>query len=136
MFIRFRQSLIMLTLFFPGVLPLVSGTKPAEDHIVSASDLRQAVQSAAQTREANLAKIEKFFSTDSAKTAFATVKLDPTKVSRAVALLNDDEIAHLAAQTDRIQNDVAAGSLSNQEITYILIALATAVLILVIVAAK
>jgi hypothetical protein len=42
----------------------------------------------------------------------------------------------LVARTDKLQHDVAAGALSNQQITYILIALATAVIILVIVAAR
>jgi|SRR5690242_15064844 hypothetical protein len=136
MFFHFRQSLTMLMLFFLGVLPLLSGTKPAEDHLVTASDLRQAVRTAAQSRDANLAKIEKFFSTEAAKNAFETVKLDPAKVTGALALLSDEELARLAVQSEKIQNDVAAGALTNQQITYILIALATAVLILVIVAAR
>jgi len=71
-----------------------------------------------------------------ARKAFETVKLDPAKVSQALAFLNDDELARLAAQSEKIQHDVAAGALTNQQITYILIALGTAVIILVIVAAR
>jgi hypothetical protein len=51
-------------------------------------------------------------------------------------LLNDKELARLAAQAEKVQADVAAGALDNhQQISYIIIALATAVLILVIVVA-
>ena len=39
----------------------------------------------------------------------------------------------LAAQTRQIQNDFAAGALTNQQITYILIALGTAVIVLIAV---
>ena len=56
------------------------------------------------------------------------------QVTAALPLLGDEELAQLASRAERAQADFAAGALSNQEITYILIALATAVIILVIVA--
>ena len=43
------------------------------------------------------------------------------------------ELAKLAQQTRHVQNDFAAGVLTNQQITYILIALATAVIVLIAV---
>jgi len=51
-------------------------------------------------------------------------------------MLNDQELARLAARAEKANSDFAAGSLTNQELTYIVIALGTAVLILVIVAAR
>jgi len=131
---RFRQSLTVFMLFSLCVLPVVC--EAADDHIVPSPVLHQAVRIGAEARQTNLAKIEKFFSTEPAQNAFQTARIDPAKVSRAIALLNDEEVARLAAQSDKIQNELAAGALSNQQITYILIALATAVIILVIVAAK
>jgi hypothetical protein len=62
--------------------------------------------------------------------------MDQSKVRQAVSFLSDEELARLAARATRIENDFAAGALNNQQITYILIALATAVVILVIVAAR
>ena len=50
--------------------------------------------------------------------------------------MSDEDLARLAAQSEKLQKDVAAGALTNQQITYILIALGTAVIILVIVAAR
>lgn len=131
----FRQLPIMLVMLLPlCALPLLSQTTAEGDHIVPAPVLHQSVRSAAQAREANLVKIEKLFSSEPAQNAFRTVKIDPAKVTRGISMLSDDEIARLAAQSEKIQNDLAAGALSNQQITYILIALATAVIILVIVA--
>jgi len=134
MFLRIRHLPTMLVLLSLGILPLLSETPP--DHIVAAPDLHQAVHSAAQARQDNLAKLDKFFASEPARKALETVKLDPVKVSQALTLLSDEEIANLVARSDKMQSDVAAGSLTNQQITYILIALGTAVIILVIVAAR
>ena len=59
-----------------------------------------------------------------------------SKIEKAFPQLSDEELARLALQTDKIQNDLAAGALTNQQLTYMTIALATAVIILIIVAAK
>ena len=134
MFSRFRPLLITLILSTMVVMPLISQT--TSDHIVPAPDLHQAVHAAAQARQDHLTRLDKFFTSEPARKAFETVKLDPAKVSQALAFLNDDELARLAAQSEKIQHDVAAGALTNQQITYILIALGTAVIILVIVAAR
>jgi hypothetical protein len=129
-----RLLLLITSILLFLVLPL--GAESAPDHIVSVPVLRQAVRSAAQARQENLAKLDRFFASRPATKALDTVKLDRAKVSSALNLLSDDELARLAARSTKIQKDITAGALSNQEITYILIALATAVIILVIVEAK
>jgi Flp pilus assembly protein TadB len=105
----------------------------AQDHVVSSSDLRKDVSQAAQTRQAQEAKIEEFLRTPQAKKALAAASIDYKTVQKGVPLLNDREVAELSARADKAQKDFAAGSLTNQELTYIVIALATAVIILVIV---
>jgi hypothetical protein len=128
-----RQFMIVFTLLTAGVVPLLSQTASNGDHIISTGDLQKAVRAAALTRQDNLAKIDQFFASEPARKAFETFKLDPVRVSQAVSFLSDEELARLAAQTGKLQHDVAAGALTNQQITYILIALATAVIILVLV---
>jgi hypothetical protein len=91
---------------------------------------------AAQARLNRIETLEKFLSSETARKALREAALDPQKVKGAVALLGDEELARLSAQAEKIQTDFAAGALSNQEITYIIIALSTAVLILIIVAAR
>lgn len=61
--------------------------------------------------------------------------MDAAEIVSAVSVLDDESLSRLAAQAFDAQQDVAAGSLTNQQLTYIVIALGTAVLILVIVAA-
>jgi hypothetical protein len=107
----------------------------AQASVVSPSELRQALTTAAQTRQKNVNDVRSFFASQPARAALKAGKVDYQKVDKAVATLSPEEIARLAAKTNQIQQDFAAGALTNQELTYIVIALGTAVLVLLIVAA-
>jgi hypothetical protein len=89
---------------------------------------------AAQTRQKNLDDVRSFFSSEPVRAALKTGKVDYQKVDKAVATLDADELARLAARTSQIQKDFAAGALTNQQLTYVVIALASAVIVLLIVA--
>lgn len=117
------------------LLPAMA-TWAAETHVVPIAELHARAVSASDWRQCDLAKLDLFFSADPARQALHSVKLDGAQVHQAVALLSSEELARLASRTDKIQADLAAGALSNQELTYIVIALATAVLVLIIVKAR
>lgn len=127
------QKLMVYTLCL--IFPVMSSLA-AETHVVSAAELHQRAASATQARQDNLAKIGKFLSLPPVQSALGAVKMDSAQVQKAVPLLSDEELARLAARADAAQADFAAGALSNEHLTYIVIALATAVIILVIVEAK
>lgn len=99
------------------------------------ADLQKALCEATSKRHENLAKIDRLLNREPVRKAINNTGLSLSKVERALPQLNDEELTRLAAQADRIEADVAAGSLTNEQLTYIVIALATAVVILVIVAA-
>ena len=128
MHVRFLIFTLILSLLIPQ---FVVGQAKA----VSSSELRQAIAKAAQTRQKHLDEVRKFFSGEPAQAALKSVKVDYQKVEQAVATLSPDEVARLAARANQIQHDFSAGALSNQDLTYIVIALAAAVLVLVVVAA-
>lgn len=136
---RFHQPFLLFSILVVGVVLLTP--KPAaaqsrgEEHVVSPADLRNEIQGKVETRKGLQAKVDKFFSSEQAKQALKTVHLDPQVVRNAVRQLDDEELARLAVRAEKAQSDFAAGALTNQEITYILIALATAVVIIVIVIA-
>jgi exopolysaccharide biosynthesis protein len=121
---------LMVGVVFPPALRV-----RGEDHLVSPSDLHDTLAKSAKTRQTNLEKVQRFFSSERVRQTLTSTKTDLKKVENAVHHLNDAELARLAAQTEKVQADLAAGALDNQEITYILIALAAAVLVLVLVAA-
>lgn len=105
----------------------------AQDHVVSSTELQKDVLSAAQARKDHIASLEKLFSSDQGQQALKSANIDYKIVQNGISSLSDDELARLAARADQAQKDFAAGSLTNEQITYILIALATAVIILIIV---
>jgi len=107
----------------------------AQEHVVTAADLQSELSKSAATRQVNLAKVRNFLSSEPARKALKSAKIDQQKVEKAVPYLSDEELARLAARTDKVQRDMAAGALNNQQITYILIALGTAVLVLILVKA-
>lgn len=130
-----RPFYLLVTLLLVAVLPLPQDLF-AQGHVVSPADLHRDLVAAAQARQNNQAKVLKFFSSEQAQKVLRSANLRYEKVEKAVSQLRDDEIARLAATTEKVQSDFAAGVLTSQQVTYIIIALATAVIILIIVVAR
>jgi hypothetical protein len=57
---------------------------------------------------------------------------DSIQIQKGIAALDANELANLAAKVQKAENDFAAGSLTNEQLTYIVIALATAVVVIII----
>ena len=119
---------LMVGVFFTPALRV-----RGEDHLVSPSDLHDMLAKSAKTRQTNLEKVQRFFSSERVRQTLTSTKTDLKKVENALPRLNDVELARLAAQTEKVQVDLAGGALDNQQITYILIALAAAVVVLILV---
>ena len=117
-------------LMFALQSPLVAATR---NHVVSPAELQQATASAASTRQQNVVKVEKFFSSQQAQKSLKSAHLDPVQIKKAVPSLSNQELARLASRADKAQKDFAAGALTNEQITYILIALGAAVIVLIAV---
>lgn len=132
----FARTLDVLFALLLAALLAIPQDAFAQSHVVSAVDLHRDVVAASRAREVNLAKVEKFFSSDAAQKALKSAHMDSREVQSAVRVLSDQELAQLAARADNSQRDFAAGALTNQQLTYIIIALATAVLIIVLLAAR
>jgi hypothetical protein len=97
----------------------------AQNHIVSQADLRRELREASASRQRDIAKLEKVLLSPDGKKALASFKIDAGKVRNALPLLGDEELARLSSQANRMQADFAAGglSLSNQQVTYIIVGL-------------
>jgi CHASE3 domain sensor protein len=128
----FRRALAIVA---ATTLTPVSGWAQ-QTHVVPLSELQATLVAVAQHRQENISRLERFFTGDSAENALQGARLNGSQIRTAIAMLNDQELARLAARAEKANSDFAAGSLTNQELTYIVIALGTAVLILVIVAAR
>lgn len=121
---------LIAVLAFAIQSPLAAATR---NHVVSPAELQQATASAAHTRQQNIDKVEKFFSSEQSENALKSAHLDPVQIKKAVPSLSDQELARLASRAGKAQQDFAAGALNNQQITYILIAIGAAVIVLIAV---
>jgi hypothetical protein len=140
--LNLRQSLrgaiagVLVTFFFiPSDLIAQSNVaQSVQNHVVSTADLQQQVTATSQARQQNLKTVEQFLSTSVAEKAMKSAKMDAQQVKTAVATLDDQELAQLAARADKAKADFAAGDLSERDL--ILIILGIAVLVLIIVAVR
>lgn len=105
----------------------------AETHIITPSDLQKEAVTASQARSRNLATVKGFLSSERAQKALKSAHLDPEQVKTAVSSLSDQELAQLAARSQKAQADFAAGNLSDRDLIVILIAIAALILIIVAV---
>jgi hypothetical protein len=105
----------------------------AETHVVSPSDLQEQLMEATRDRQNNLNTVRGFLSTATAEKAMKSASIDPQKVQNAVSSLSDEELANLAQRSTKAQADFAAGSLSNRDLIWIILAIAVLVLIIVAV---
>lgn len=126
--VRMLVSCILITLF------AVTPNLPAQTHVVSLADIHKEILNAAQTRQQNLEKMKEFLASEPARTALKSARMDAAQVNAAVSTLSDAELAQLATRMDKVQDDFAAGRLSDRDLMLIL--LGVLVLILIILAVK
>jgi hypothetical protein len=125
--IRILVNCVLITLF------AVPPSLHAQTHVVKPADIHKELVSATQTRQKNLEKARQLFSTEEAQNALKSAGMDPAQVKTVVSTLSDAELAQLASRADKLQQDFAAGQLSNRDLLVILVALAVVILIIVAV---
>jgi len=131
----FRRSVRLSAVLLVALLSGVPNQLFAQEHVVSPDAIQQQLVNTAQQHDRNLATLNQFFGSESAQKSLKAAGISSRQVTTAMAQLSDQELATIAAKANRAQQDFAAGALTNQQITYIIIALATAVIILIIVKA-
>jgi len=135
MSLKLRNPLAMVLMLAFAWLAAPGQSLLADEHAVSATALHQTLMDSAKTRQTNLETVQKFFRSDVVQKTLGHQIVNASKVEKAIPLLNDEELSQLASRCRQVDSDISGGELSNQEITYILIALATAVIVIVLIAA-
>jgi len=123
--VRLLAACFLLTLCATSVL--------AQTHVVSPADIHKELVNAAQTRQKNLQKVGRLFSSDEALKALESARMNPEQVNAAISTLNDDELARLASRADKLDQDFAAGRLDNRDLLFVVLGIAALVLIIVAV---
>lgn len=101
--------------------------------LVTPQELQKATVDASQQRQQNQQTLERLFNSSEAQKALETSHMNPTQVKKAVAGLNDTELAQLAQRATNAQKDFAAGEIDNRDLLLIVVAIAALILIIVAV---
>ncbi len=105
----------------------------AVPHVVSSTDLEKATADASTTRQQNLDSLNRFLSSDQARRAMQSARINPQQVKNAVTGLTDEELAQLASRANKAQSGFAAGSLGDRDLIIIILAIVALILIIVAV---
>jgi hypothetical protein len=136
---RVGTTLLAAMLAFAGTIPANAqgpANAPEErngDHAVTPGQLRQDVQKAADTRQANEAAVREMFASDQAKEALKSAGIDYKQVDRAISQVNDEDLARMAQRSHEVNKDFAAGRLDDRDLLIILLVAVAIVLIIVAV---
>ena len=111
----------------------LSGSLSAQSHVVSPADLQKEAAAASRARQHNLETINGFLSAPKVEDLLGKAGIDPARLKTAVSTLSDQELAQLAARSEKAQADFAAGRLADRDLLIILIGIAALILIIVAV---
>ena len=103
----------------------------AQAHVVSPADLQKEVFSVAKARQDRVDQVTRFLSSEKAKKAFSSAGIDPKQVTNAIPTLSDEELTQLSTRTSKAQADFAAGTITDHDLTLIILAIAILVLLIV-----
>ncbi len=118
---------LLVTLF------VVQASAFAQTHVVAPQELQKQAASATRSRQQNMDTLNEFLSSPKAVGALQSAHMDAAQVKSAIPTLSDAELARLAARAEKGQADFAAGTLSNRDLLWIVVAIAALVLIIVAV---
>jgi Flp pilus assembly protein TadB len=133
MHLDMRRSMLLLVSCALLTLIALPSKLFAQTHVVSQADIHKELVNNAETRKANLEKVKRVFSLEVARNTVEATRMDPVRIDAAVSKLSDAELADLAARADKLQEDFAAGRLSDRDLLFIVLGIAALILIIVAV---
>lgn len=110
----------------------VTSTGVAAEHVVPLREMEGRIATHATQRRANMEKVAAFLSMGRVEEAMRSAKLEPNQIRAATGVLSDEELAKLAARTEKVREDIRGGALTNTQLTYAVIALVTALVVVII----
>jgi len=128
-----RQSTRLLVQCFLVAVFVLPSNLLAQSHVVSQTDIHKELINATQTRQKDLQKVERLFASDEAMKALESARMNPEQVNAAISTLSDAELARLAARADKLDQDFAAGRLSERDLLFVVLGVAAIILIIVAV---
>jgi hypothetical protein len=128
-----RQSTRLLAQCFLITVFVLPSSLMAQTHVVNQADIHKELINATQTRQKNLQKVERLMTSDEALKALGSARMNPEQVNAAISALSDAELARLAERADKLDQDFAAGRLSDRDLLFVVLGIAALILIIVAV---
>ncbi|MBI1899301.1 MAG: hypothetical protein HYS04_22610 [Acidobacteria bacterium] len=128
-----RRAARVLTV---GTLVMTLAAPPSfsgQPHVVALAELQADIVRTSQARQRNRDAVAGLLSSPRAEAALRAAHLDLKQVKTAVATLSDEDLARLAARSQKVEADLAAGRLTDRDLILILVGLAALILIIVAV---
>lgn len=122
----------------PVVLAMIIGgarVEAQETHVVPLAQLQARQVDASRQREKDLDAVNDLLSNPAVAKVLDRAKVDESKLKEAVSQLSSEELGKLAARARKIQSNVATGSLSHKQWTYLAAALGISMLVLALILA-
>ncbi|MDQ2776879.1 MAG: PA2779 family protein [Acidobacteriota bacterium] len=104
-----KRNLWLLLPLLMSLLVVNPKTATADEHVMPLSELHQQAQAASQERTKNVADIERVLSYPAAAEALQKAAVNQAQVQKAVATLDDAELARLADRARASEKDVQGG---------------------------
>ncbi len=104
-----RQTWAVLTALATTLTFLNPRVSSAQEHVLPLTELHRQLQSAAGQRARNLADLQRVLSLPPARDALKKAKVNPGQMHKAIARLNDEEVARLADRARAAEKDVEGG---------------------------
>jgi hypothetical protein len=124
----------LAVILLPCFAAIPARVQAQDNHVVSSQELSKDAARPAESRGANEAALRQLFSSEQAQQALKPANIDYSKVDKAVGQLSDEDVVKLAARSQQIHDNFAAGragSLSDRDLLIIII---IAVLVIALVA--
>ena len=104
-----RQTWAILTALSTMLTFLNPRVVFAQEHVLPLSELHRQLQSSAGQRARNLADLQRVLSLPPAQDALKKANANPGQIQKAIAQLNDEEVARLADRARAAEKDVEGG---------------------------
>ena len=127
------RALEFFAVSFLALLLAVPQQALAQNHVVSSSDLQKDLTATSVSRHENVTHLEEAFSSPQAQRALKSAHVTYQQVDNAIQQLSNDDLARLAARSDKAQQDFTAGRISDRALIIILVAIVALILIIVAV---
>jgi hypothetical protein len=128
-----RQSLRVVTACILVTIFAVPQDLVAQAHLVSPAELEHELVTQRQNRQTNFEVVERFLASATAEKALRSLPVTRARVTSALAALSDEELARLAARSEKAEADFAAGNITDHDLLIILVAVLALILIIVAV---